>query len=192
MVPYHFTSIETERLRLRPMRLEDAEAVHAYQGREDVCEYLMYTPRTLEQVREKMAERAAHRDLVTDGDCLQPAVEHRQSGRLLGEMYFELRSTELRTGEIGWVLHPDEHGHGYATEAARAMLALAFEQMRLHRVVARLAPQNTASVALCARLGMRAEAHFVQDIWVKGGWEDTCVHAILSEEWNAVRSRAPM
>ena len=189
MVPFTFTApIETERLRLRPMRTRDAPAVHAYQQRDDVCRYLLYEPRTLEQMQGKLADYATRTHLAQEGDFLQPAVEDRASGVLVGEMYFALRSLKHQTAEIGWVFHPDHHGRGYATEAARSLLALGFEQLRLHRIVAELTPQNTASVRICRRLGMREEAHFVQDMLIKGRWEDTGVHAILREEWIATHS----
>jgi RimJ/RimL family protein N-acetyltransferase len=63
--------------------------------------------------------------------------------------------------------------------------------MGLHRVIARLHPDNTASVRLCDRLGMRHEAHHVEDLWNKGAWEDTGVHALLAREWAAREPSAP-
>lgn len=188
MVPFTLTApIETERLRLRLFAPEDAAAVHAYQSREDVCQYLLYSPRTLEQVQTKLADYAQRTRLVTDQDFLQLAVEDREGGVVLGEMVLVLRSTENQTAELGWVFHPDQHGNGYASEAARALLALGFETIGLHRIIAELAPQNTASVRLCTRIGMREEAHFVRDILVDGQWEDTGVYAMLREEWNGAR-----
>jgi aminoglycoside 6'-N-acetyltransferase len=83
------------------------------------------------------------------------------------------------------VLHPDFAGKGYAAEAARAVLGIAFGIIRLHRVYAELDPRNDASIALCKRLGMREEAFFVQDLWFKGDWADTGIYAILREEWLA-------
>ena len=56
----------------------------------------------------------------------------------------------------------------------------------MHRVVAELDPRNTPSIRLCRRLGMREEAHFVQDLWFKGAWADTGVFAMLESEWPAV------
>ena len=193
MTPFTFTApIETERLRLRLFRPGDAPAVHAYQSREDVCQFLLYSPRTLEEVQTKLAEYAQRTQLVADQDFLQLAVEHRETQAVLGEMVFVLRSTVNQTAELGWVFHPDQHGNGYASEAARALLALGFETIGLHRIVAELAPQNTASVRLCARIGMREEAHFVRDILVDGQWEDTGVHAMLREEWNGARQQPLM
>ena len=50
---------------------------------------------------------------------------------------------------------------------------------------ANLDPRNDASAALCRRLGMREEAHFVEDIWFKGEWADSAIYAILDREWRA-------
>ena len=71
------------------------------------------------------------------------------------------------------------------TEAAGAILEIAFAGIGLHRVLARLDPRNGPSAALCRRLGMREEAHFVEDTWFKGEWGDTSMFAILAREWEA-------
>lgn len=184
------TPIETERLRLRLFTVQDVPAVHAYQSRADVCQYLLYSPRTPEQVRDVLADAAERTQLVTEEDFLQLAVEHRETGVVVGEVVLFLRSTVNQTAEIGWVFHPDHHGNGYAVEAARALLGVGFDVIGLHRIKAELAPENTSSVRLCTRLGMREEAHFVRDILVDGEWEDTGVYAILREEWNHARQQS--
>lgn len=71
------------------------------------------------------------------------------------------------------------------TEAAGAVLEIAFNGLGLHRASAVLDARNDASAALCMRLGMRDEAHFVEDLWFKGGWGDTTIYAILDREWAA-------
>jgi aminoglycoside 6'-N-acetyltransferase len=63
------------------------------------------------------------------------------------------------------------------------VLDLAFRTLGLHRVFAELDVRNDASIALCRRLGLREEAHFVRDWWFKGDWADTGHYAILQEEW---------
>jgi RimJ/RimL family protein N-acetyltransferase len=94
-----------------------------------------------------------------------------------------LKRIQDGVAEIGWALHRDYQGKGYAFEAASAVLELAFATLGLHRVAAELDPRNDASVALCLRLGMRHEAHFVEDMMFKGDWADTGVYAILAREW---------
>lgn len=184
-LPYQFpASMRTARLLLRPMTDDDVDDIHAYQSRPDVCRYLPFEPRTRDEVAEKVAKYSAALALNGDGDFWQLAIERASApGRVIGDLYFTISSTANATGEIGWTLHPDFTGRGYMTEAAGAILEVAFANLRLHRVRAGFDPRNDASIALCKRLGMREEAHFVEDLWFKGEWSDTGIYAILDREW---------
>jgi aminoglycoside 6'-N-acetyltransferase len=81
------------------------------------------------------------------------------------------------------VLHPAHTGQGFATEAVRAVLGLAFDYYGMHRVVAQLDARNVRSARLCERLGMVQEGHLRRDWWSKGEWTDTLVYGMLAEEW---------
>ena len=188
VLPYVFSEpIHTERLILRLMTDADIDDVFAYQSREDVCRYLLFDPRSREDVATRVAQFALATTLAADGDYLQLAVELSATAdaptRVIGDSYFTITSAENAKAEIGWTMHPDFHGHGYAAEAARAVLAIAFDDIRLHRVSAELDPRNEASIALCKRLGMREEAYFVRDLWFKGDWADTGVYSLLDTEY---------
>ena len=176
--PHEFEPIRTERLLMRVMTLDDVDDVHAYQSLPEVCRYLLYEPRTRERVAEKITEWSTMGRLAQVGDDLELALElldEPSKGRVIGHSYFKLTSTDDLSGEIGWSLHPDFEGQGYASESARAMLEYAFGTLGLHRVTAELDPRNTASIALCKRLGMREEAYFREHMWFKGEWGDTGV-----------------
>lgn len=181
----------TSRLILRLMTPDDVDDVHAYQSRDDVCEYLLFEPRSREEVAAKVEQFSKADTLAKDGDYFQLALELREGesepGRVIGDSYFTLASLENSRGEIGWTMHPDFTGRGYASEAASAVLAMAFETIGLHRVVAELDARNDASIALCRRLGMREEALFLEDMWFKGDWSDTGVYAIRKSEWPPAR-----
>lgn len=77
---------------------------------------------------------------------------------------------------------PVHSGHGYAAEAACRVVDLAFDHWDLHRLIAQLDSRNERSAALCVRLGMRREAHFVRADWFKGEWADLLVYAVLADE----------
>jgi RimJ/RimL family protein N-acetyltransferase len=185
VTPYAFTKpLATERLVLRLLTAGDVDDVHAYQSDPEVTRYELYDPRTREEVAEKLAGWAKATTLEKDDDYLQLAID--LDGRVIGEIYFVLKRVKDELGEIGWSLHPGFQGKGYATEAASATLDLAFRTLELHRVMADLDPRNTPSIALCERLGMRSEAHFVEDLWFKGEWGDTAIYGILAREWLAL------
>lgn len=190
-LPYALTEpLRTARLLLRTMVLEDVDDIHAYQSREDVCRYLPFEPRSRDEVAQKVTQYSTAVALSGQGDYWQLAIERlAQPGRVIGDLYFSLESIANATGEIGWTLHPSHNGEGYMTEAAGAMLEIAFSRIGLHRVLARLDPRNDASAALCRRLGMREEGYFVQDTWFKGEWGDTAIFAVLAGEWDASRKQ---
>lgn len=188
MTPLEFAApLATERLTLRLMAEGDIDDVHAYRSREDVCQYLLYEPRSREQVAERVAKDSVATRLEKDGDYWQLAIELMVDGRarVIGDIYFTITKAENSGGEIGWTIHPDFHGKGYASEAASAVLDYVFREGQLHRVTAELDPRNDASIALCRRLGMREEAYFVEDLWFRGSWADTGVYAILAREWSS-------
>ena len=92
-------------------------------------------------------------------------------------------SDEHKTGEIGFSFDPASQGRGYATEAARALIDFGFGGMGFHRVIGRLEARNTASARVLEKLGMRREAHLVENEWVKGEWQSELVYAMLEHEW---------
>jgi RimJ/RimL family protein N-acetyltransferase len=89
------------------------------------------------------------------------------------------RSTQ---GDLGWVLHPDHTGHGYATEAVRELLDIAFNELQLRRVTAACFAANEASWRLMERLGMRRETYNVRESLHRSGeWLDGMVYALLAD-----------
>jgi RimJ/RimL family protein N-acetyltransferase len=180
--------IEGDRVLLRPFVAADLDALHAIQSRADVTRYLYWEPRSVDQVRDVLAQRAARRTLEAEGQTLNLAVLLRASGTLVGDVSLSWLSDRHRQGEIGFVMHPDHSGRGLATEAARILMGLAFDELGLRRVIGRCDARNTASARVMERLGMRREAHFVENELFKGEWGDEYVYAILAAEWNAVRT----
>ncbi len=182
--------ITTERLRLRPLSVDDAEALLSYRGRADVCRYLPFAPMDEHELAARLAGDLGRREITAEGQGLTLGVEVAATGRLVGDVVLFAVSERHAGGELGYVFHPDAAGHGYATEACTAVLDLAFDAaagLGLHRVVARMDARNLASARLAARLGLRREAHHRRAELVQGEWSDLLVFAVLDEEWRARR-----
>lgn len=175
--------VETERLRLRPFVEGDLAALHAIHSDESVARWLYHDPRTLEGTRELLAHKIGASGLASEGEWLSAAVEEQASGELVADVSLLWASELHRQGELGFIVHPRRQGHGYATEACRPLLAFAFETLGLHRVIGRLEPRNTGSARVLEKLGMRREAHLVENEWVKGEWQSELVYALLEHEW---------
>jgi RimJ/RimL family protein N-acetyltransferase len=177
--------VTTERLQLRSFTEDDFDAFYDIQRRADVTRYLLWHPRSEAEARTALNERSAQTDLRAEGDNLAIAVIHRETGRFIGDFNLEWLSAELGRAEIGFAMHPDVSGQGFATEAGRAVLRMAFEVYDFHRVIGMCNGNNHSSQRLMQRLGMRQEAFFVQSEMLKGERADLAVYAMLATEWRA-------
>jgi RimJ/RimL family protein N-acetyltransferase len=179
--------IETERLLLRPYEREDFDALLAIQSRGDVVRYLYEDPLSNDEVRALLDRRMARTSLSDEGDTLSVAVVLRTTGEMIGDCMLHWGSRQHQQGEIGFVFHPDHHGRGYATEAARTLVDYGFEEVGFHRIIGRLEARNTASARVLEKLGMRREALMIENEFVKGEWQSEIVYAILEREWRALQ-----
>jgi RimJ/RimL family protein N-acetyltransferase len=168
-------------LRLRAPVAEDLAALHAMRSREDVTRWLYFEPPTEAETRAWLERVIAWQPEL--GETL--VVELRATGELVGHVNVMIGREQPRQGEIGFMFHPDHQGHGYATEAARALVAHGFEHYDLHRIYGRLEPRNEASARVLEKLGMRREALLIENEWFKGEWQSEAVYALLAREWAA-------
>ncbi len=175
--------VRTHRLAIRPARLGDSEALWAYRRLDEVSRWLTYQP----------ADRADWESLISEPKRLATTLVIERGEQVVGDLYLKVedgwaqREVEERgrgvQAEIGWCLDPAHTGHGYATEAAAALLRICFADLGLRRVVANAFAANEPSWRLMERLGMRREAHFVHNEIFKGAWGDELVYAMLEDEW---------
>jgi aminoglycoside 6'-N-acetyltransferase len=172
--------IRTERLLLRAHRDDDLDALLSYYSQPEVVRYTPFQPWTRESAQEQIARRVKRTHIDGKDSVLGLLIEH--EARVVGDVVLWPADDTLERGELGWALHPSATGHGYATEAVRALIGVAFEVYRMRRVLAHLDARNTASARVCERLGMRREGHLRQDYWGKGEWCDTLVYGLLSTD----------
>jgi RimJ/RimL family protein N-acetyltransferase len=176
--------LETPRLILRPFLAEDFEAIHAMRSDAEVARYLYGEPMSDDEARAFLQRKMATPAWTREGDWLTAAAVERASGTTVGDVSLHWVSERDRTAEIGFIVDPRHHGKGFATEAAGALVDWAFAS-GLHRVIGRTEARNTASARVLEKLGMRLEAHLVENEWVKGEWQSELVYAILDREWAA-------
>jgi RimJ/RimL family protein N-acetyltransferase len=175
--------LRTERLLIRPFEAGDQDAMEAIHGDPVVAQWLYNEPRTPDEVRAHLERKIAGAALDEDGDWLSAAATLEAGGALVADLAMQLISQEHRCVEIGYIVHPAFTGRGFATEAAGAFMRLAFDDFGMHRVIGRVEPRNAGSVRVLEKLGMRREAHFLENEWVKGEWQSELVFAMLDREW---------
>lgn len=179
----------TERLLLRPVRDADIDAILAYRNDPRVYEWLMTTT----------VEPAAFRKkwLATLDNPRDYSVVAELGGEVIGEGSLELvdgwgqdKAPESIASDalLGYTLNPAYAGSGYATEIARELLAIAFDDLEVHRAIAGCFVDNVASVRVLEKIGMRREQYGVKDSWhAERGWLDGATYGLLREEWQARR-----
>lgn len=177
--------IGTDRLILRFNEADDLDDVYAFLGNDEATRWIDFDTRSREEVRELLVRRRERRHLENDNDRITIAVVERASNRVIGDIYFAVKSFESKQAEFGYIFNPEFHGQGFATEACAAVLDIAFETYGLHRLQAECDVLNPPSFRVMERLGMRREAHFLENMWFKGQWSDSYVYAILADEWRA-------
>jgi RimJ/RimL family protein N-acetyltransferase len=179
--------LETERLTLRPFVEADFPEFAAMQADPALARWLYDEARVGAEARAHFERKLAGRALEREDDWMSCAVVERATGALVGDVSLHWVSREHRTGEIGFIFARGHHGKGYATEAAHALVHWAFTA-DFHRVIGRTEARNAASARVLEKLGMRREALFVENEWVKGEWQSELVYAILAREWSDYRS----
>lgn len=183
--------LTTPRLTLRPFEERDLDALHAYGSLPEVVRFMYWEPLDRPAARARLEAYLGRTRLEDEGDVLTLAIEWAEPAapQVVGEVMLAWRSRLHRQGEVGFACHPAFHGRGLVTEAATAILGVAFDHLGLHRVYGRCDARNGSSGRLLTRLGMRLEAHLVENEWVKGEWVDEQVYALLRREWHAARGR---
>jgi RimJ/RimL family protein N-acetyltransferase len=150
----------------------------------EVALYLYQGPLSEKETRNRLERNMALSAWVAEGDWFSAAAVERASGVTVGDMACHWVSERDRTAEIGFVFDPRHQGRGFATEAARSLINWAFNEAGFHRVLGRTEARNVASARVLEKLGMRLEAHFVENEWVKGEWQSELVYAVLDREWH--------
>ena len=175
---------QTERLILRPFTVEDLPTFVAYRSDPEVAKYQSWSNYDMAQAKAFMA----HQDGATfahPGTWCQLALELKEGGAHIGDVVIKVLAEDPKQAEVGFTLAPEHQGRGYATEALRGLLAIAFDALGLHRVIAITDALNAPAAALLERVGFRKEAHLIENIFFKGAWGDEFQFAMLGREWRA-------
>ena len=173
--------LETERLYLRPIGLEDKEALFAYRSDVMANQYQGWIPKTMDDVEAFINQLSSEANVPDTWHQL--AIVEKESGKMIGDVGLHFLGPENWQVEIGYTLSLPFQKKGYATEALRKVIDFLLNDLKKHRIIASIDPANVDSIRLVERLGFRKEAHFIESIYQNGGWADDVVYALLAREW---------
>ena len=183
-----FEPLRTERLLLRPMRIDDAVAMAARRSDPDVARYQNWTtPYPLERAQ-TMVDEIVAMDGPTDGEWWMLTIADADDSTVLGDLVVHL-TWQGRTAEIGYTLARHAWGKGYAVEAATELVRYLFEDLEVRRIEAMLHPDNPASAMVLERAGLVFEGHTKLSFWLDGEGSDDWIYGVVRDDWEAWRDR---
>jgi len=171
------------RIRLRDLVFHDWPDVHLWGSRPEACRYEAWGPNTPEETR-AFVSAAVQANQAVPRVRYAFAVTLPDAPRVIGIGELRVRDEKLRLADIGYVLHPDFWGHGLGTELGRALVSFGFETLKLHRIAATCDPRNLGSGRILQKSGMSYEGRLRQELWIRDGWRDRDLYAILDDEWS--------
>lgn len=175
--------LNTQRLRLRPYKPSDAEALFAIYSDVRVMRYWSYPPwPSIDKAHEMIGKDAT---ALAAGEHVRLGVETVEDARLIGHCSLFNLNTQCQRAEIGYGLTFAAWGHGYMHEALTALLNYGFAELALNRIEADIDPRNAASAKTLERLGFQNEG-FLRERWVVDGEvSDSGLYGLLRRDWLA-------
>lgn len=172
------SAIQTPRLVLRKVTMEDRDAIFAWARDPDVTQYGSWDAHCTLHDTETFLE-ACLKQYEREG--LGPwGIELSGTGEIIGTCGFGYVDRVDRRGGMGYFLGKRYWGQGLATEAARAVLRFGFGPMALNRIEARCMTANVASERVMQKVGMRFEGVLRQDMYKAGAFHDVKLYARLA------------
>ncbi len=180
-------SLETERLLLRKLRLEDAGDLFEYASDPEVSRYTTWEAhKTIDDSRAILSQWM---DLYATGQVAPWGVVHKGDAKLIGTCGFVSWAPRHARAEVAYALSRKYWNKGYTTEAVRAVIAFGYNTMRLNRIEARCEIPNVGSARVMEKVGMKFEGVLRQQLFVKGVYVDLKMYSILRAEWAAAAGR---
>ncbi len=177
----HMPTIETGRFILRKVTLDDVDDMYEYAKEAEVTKYLTWSPHVDKAHTFEYVSYLQNRYKV--GDFFDWAVVCKDSGKMIGTCGFTRFDYPSNAAEIGYVLNPDYHGQGIATEVLARVIRFGFEKLALNRIECRYMIENPASRRVMEKNGMSFEGVCREGMLIKGKYRNIGICSILRSEY---------
>ena len=173
--------LETKRLIIRPISLEDQNDIFEYRRDEEINKFQAWIPETIEDVITFISDTAVQ--INTPYTWFQLVIVEKQTHSIIGDIGIHFLDKENKQVEIGCTLNKNFQNKGYATESVERVIDYLFKELRKHRIATSIDPSNMSSIRLVERIGFRKEAHFIESLFIKGKYVDDLVYALIEKDW---------
>ncbi|WP_343687170.1 GNAT family protein [Chryseobacterium gleum] len=173
----------TERLLLRDITIDDKHDIFDYRSDAEANKFQSWIPETTEDVESFIQRNSI--EFNQPESWYQLLITDKETKTVIGDIGVHFFGHENVQTELGITLNTAFQGKGYASEALKGIIGFLFNDLHKHRITASVDPDNTASIQLLERIGLRKEGHFVKSLFWKNNWVDDVIYAVLREEWPA-------
>ncbi|MDP4220594.1 MAG: GNAT family protein [Bacteroidota bacterium] len=183
----HPPTIETERLILRPLTLEDAEAVYTYGSDPEVTKNVSFD--THKSIEDSITFLRKILDSYSKGiDPASLGIVTKASSNLIGTIGYLNWNADQKRIEIGYAIAQPYWNKGYVSEAARALIDYLFRNSELERIEAICRVPNVGSARVMEKAGMTFEGILRKRVFFKGELHDMKMYSLLRDEWQGKNS----
>lgn len=173
--------IVTARLLLREFRPTDLDALTTCESHPEMHRFEKGMPDR--ETAQSFLDWAVRKAGETPRTHYRLAITVPPEDMVIGRVSLTSQNPDIREWEMGWAVGVPHWGKGYASEAARQVLAFAFRELNAHRVVAFCHAGNTGSTKVMEKIGMQQEGRLRQTRWFDERWADEFVYAILETDF---------
>ena len=174
--------LQSKRLIIRNLQKDDLEYFYAYRKESEVARYQGFNPFTYQEAID-FIEPQINNQFGNQKDWQQYGIVLKKEQVLIGDCALKLFDPIHKSVEMGCTISPGYQSRGYAKEALLCLMKFLFEDFNVHRVIAITDVENHASIRLLESIGLRKEAHFIQNLWFKGRWSSEYHYGLLRNEW---------
>ena len=182
-----FSPINTDRLVITPVTVDDIEAHHARRNDPEVARYADWTVPFPREHSESLVEATMGMEGPTDGHWWMASIRLADSNEIIGDVAIHLEWGG-RSAEIGYTFASDHWGNGYAVESVEAIVLYLFDT-GTSRISGKLHPDNRPSAMVLERNGFRFEGHTRNSFWVGDEVSDDLIYGLTPDDWEAWQNR---
>ena len=174
--------LKTERLNLRPILATDLEAIHELHSLVETDRFnTLGIPNSIDETK-SILERWILENNLENNKSYTFAVELSNDRQFIGLIGINLGKEKYRNAEVWFKFHCNFWNKGYGTESLKKIINFGFQDLKLHRIEAGCAIENSGSISVLEKVGMLREAHTRKLLPLKSGWSDNYGYAILSTD----------
>lgn len=179
--------LETERLIIRPIKLDDKNEIFEYRSDTETNKYQGWIPKTIADVETFIGNTS--KQINEPETWFQFVLIEKETQKVIGDLGIHFLDKENKQVEIGCTLNKVFQNKGYAKESVKKAIDYLFKELNKHRIITSIDPYNKNSIRLVESIGFRKEAHFIESLFINEKWVDDLIYALIEKDWEKINKK---